>query len=145
MFLFLFVSSLPSNICSAEKRMLFSFLSLDILDWHRYLENFMSLASSRFGSAKSSERIFHQFERSPYADISSTALTYQASPRIDTLAKPRLRRDTTIRDGKSPAEINGSCLFGGSLQDFADITVIPPIRVWAKLRLERAVQRVWPI
>lgn len=60
----------------------------------------MSLATRRFHSASSSRRKVYHIERSPYSNISSGALHYRSTDRIENLAKPKLRRDTTIRDGK---------------------------------------------
>lgn len=60
----------------------------------------MSLATRRFHSASSSRRKYYQIERSPYSNISSGALSYQPTDRIENLAKPKFRRDSTIRDGK---------------------------------------------
>lgn len=51
-------------------------------------------------STKSDERKIYQYERSPFTSVSMTALNYQATDRIVSLSKPRLRKETTIRDGK---------------------------------------------
>lgn len=60
----------------------------------------MSLATRRFHSATSSRRQYYQPERSPYSNISAGALIYQSTSRIENLARPKLRRDSTVRDGK---------------------------------------------
>jgi len=60
----------------------------------------MAFASSSFTSIKSDERKIYQYERSPFTSVSMTALNYQATNRIKSLSKPKLRKDTTIRDGK---------------------------------------------
>ncbi|CAF1291714.1 unnamed protein product [Rotaria magnacalcarata] len=66
----------------------------------------MAFASASFCSAKSDERKVFQYEKSPFTSVSMSALNYQATDRIRTLSKPRLRKDTTIRDGFSRYESN---------------------------------------
>ncbi|CAF0771777.1 unnamed protein product [Rotaria sordida] len=61
----------------------------------------MAFASSSFYSMKSDERKVYQYERSPFTSVSMSALNYQATDRIRSLSKPKLRRETTIRDGFS--------------------------------------------
>jgi len=59
----------------------------------------MVFASSSFVSTNSDERKIFQYERSPFTSVSMSALNYQATDRILSLSKPKIRRDTTIRDG----------------------------------------------
>lgn len=59
----------------------------------------MALNSNSSNSVKSNEREYYEFERSPYSFVSPSALIYQATDRIKLLAKPKIRKDTTIRDG----------------------------------------------
>ncbi|CAF0829120.1 unnamed protein product [Adineta steineri] len=54
----------------------------------------------------SDQRSYHEFERSPYTAVPSTALSYGATQRIASLAKPKYRRDTTVRDGFSRYYLN---------------------------------------
>ncbi|CAF2994974.1 unnamed protein product [Rotaria sp. Silwood2] len=61
----------------------------------------MAFVSSSFYSTKSDERKVYQYERSPFTSVSMSALNYQATDRITSLSKPKLRKDTTIRDGFS--------------------------------------------
>jgi hypothetical protein len=58
------------------------------------------ISSSSFISIESDQRKIYQYERSPFTSVSMIALNYRATDRIKTLSKPKLRRDTTIRDGK---------------------------------------------
>jgi hypothetical protein len=60
----------------------------------------MAFASSSFYSTKSGERNIYQYERSPFTSVSMTSLTYKATDRIISLSKPKIRKETTIRDGK---------------------------------------------
>jgi len=59
-----------------------------------------SASSSSFSSRQSDERKTHEFERSPYTTVSMSSLNYKATDRIVTLAKPKQRIDSAIRDGK---------------------------------------------
>jgi hypothetical protein len=59
----------------------------------------MAFHSTSFGSFKSYERKYHLYDRSPFASVSMLALNYQATDRIKSLSKPKIRRETTIRDG----------------------------------------------
>lgn len=60
----------------------------------------MALISTSSFSFKSYEQKYARYERSPFASVSMSALNYQATDRILSLAKPKIRRETTIRDGK---------------------------------------------
>ncbi len=51
-------------------------------------------------SATVSERRYYLYERVPFTRIPMTALYYNPTARIQSLAQPKIRRDTTIRDGK---------------------------------------------
>jgi hypothetical protein len=61
----------------------------------------MAFVSSSFYSTKSDERKAYQYERSPFTSVSMSAINYQVTDRILTLAKPKFRKETTIRDGKN--------------------------------------------
>ena len=43
---------------------------------------------------------FKSHGRSQFASVSMLALNYQATDRVKSLAKPKIRRETTIRDGE---------------------------------------------
>ncbi len=60
----------------------------------------MALISSSCFSFKSYEQKYPRYRRSPFASVSMLALNYQATDRIKSLAKPKIRRETTIRDGE---------------------------------------------
>jgi hypothetical protein len=60
----------------------------------------MAFVSASFFSTSSDERKFYQYERSPFISVSMSALNYKATDRISKLAKPKIRRETTIREGK---------------------------------------------
>jgi hypothetical protein len=58
------------------------------------------VSSSSSFSTRSDERKIYLYERSPFTSVSMSALNYQATDRVLSLSKPKLRKDTTIRDGK---------------------------------------------
>ncbi len=64
------------------------------------------VSSSSSYSFKSYERKYPQYERSLFSSISMSALNYQATDRIKSLAKPKIRKETIIRDGKKKLLIN---------------------------------------
>lgn len=66
----------------------------------------MSLKSARWNSAKYSERSFHEFERLPFTSISLAALNYNPTERVLSLAKPKIRRDTTIKENGKELRLN---------------------------------------
>ena len=59
----------------------------------------MAFVSPSFYSTNSDERKIYQYERSPFTSVSMPALNYQATDRIMKLSKPKVRRETTIREG----------------------------------------------
>ncbi|CAF0876679.1 unnamed protein product [Rotaria sordida] len=61
----------------------------------------MALSASSSHSSKSYERKYYEYERSPYSFVTPSALIYQATDRIQSLSKPKIRKDTTIREGYS--------------------------------------------
>lgn len=61
----------------------------------------MVFASPSFISQASDERKIYKYERSPFTSVSMSALNYQATDRILSLSKPKIRRDMTIRDGRN--------------------------------------------
>jgi hypothetical protein len=68
----------------------------------------MAFLSTSFCSFKSYERKYHLYERSPFASVSMTALNYQATDRVRSLSKPKIRRETTIQDGRKRCSLNFS-------------------------------------
>ena len=60
----------------------------------------MAFSSSSSYSLKAYDEKFPRYVRSPFASVSMLALNYRATDRIKSLAKPRIRRETTIRDGE---------------------------------------------
>ncbi|CAF1271097.1 unnamed protein product [Rotaria magnacalcarata] len=61
----------------------------------------MALDASSLNSFKTNERDCYQCERSPYSFVTPAALIYHATDRIKSLARPKIRKDTTIREGFS--------------------------------------------
>ncbi len=61
----------------------------------------MAFVSASFYSTSSDERKIYLYERSPFTSVSMPALNYQATDRIVKLSKPKIRRETTIREGKN--------------------------------------------
>lgn len=61
----------------------------------------MPFLPKTFYSVKPDTRKSYQYERSPLTSVSLPSLNYQATDRITSLAKPKVRKDTTVRDGKS--------------------------------------------
>lgn len=59
----------------------------------------MSFLPKTFYSVKPDGRKEFQYERSPFHSVSLPALNYQATDRISSLSKPKVRKETTIRDG----------------------------------------------
>lgn len=90
----------------------------------------MAFASSSFVSTKSDERKFYLHERSPFTSVSLTSLTYKATPRIRSLSKPKLRKETTIREGKILINVFLNKYF--SLKVFLVLNIIQHIQVLAK-------------
>ncbi len=60
----------------------------------------MAFASSSWYSHKADERKAFQYERSPFISVSMSALNYQATDRVLSLAKPKIRKETTVREGR---------------------------------------------
>ncbi|CAF0893544.1 unnamed protein product [Adineta ricciae] len=52
-----------------------------------------------FSPRVTDKRTAHEFEKSPYSIVRSSSLNYHATQRIASLSRPKIRRDTTIRDG----------------------------------------------
>ncbi|UJR33080.1 hypothetical protein I4U23_020539 [Adineta vaga] len=52
-----------------------------------------------FSPRVTDKRTAHEFEKSPYRVVSLSTLNYHPTNRIQLLSKPKIRRDTTIRDG----------------------------------------------
>ncbi|CAF3583477.1 unnamed protein product [Rotaria sp. Silwood1] len=61
----------------------------------------MALSATSSHSFKTYERKYYEYERSPYPFVPPPALIYQATDRIRSLSKPKIRKETTIREGFS--------------------------------------------
>ena len=59
----------------------------------------MALASRSFYSNDSDERKIYQYERSPFTSVPLSAMTYKPTHRIASLSKPKIKKDTTVREG----------------------------------------------
>ena len=65
----------------------------------------MAFVSTSFSSFKPYERKYYLYDRSPFASVSMIALEYQPTDRIKSLSKPKIRKETTIRDGKKECRL----------------------------------------
>lgn len=84
------------------------------------------VGSGRPKPRQTDHRDRHEFEVSPYRIVHRSTLSYSASARISSLARPKIRRDTTIRDGMRVRQHFGrvSLYLRGSFQVFrATITI----------------------
>ena len=59
----------------------------------------MAFASTSLNSFEFYRKRYVHYEQSQFSSVSMLALNYQATDRIKSLAKPKLRRETTLRDG----------------------------------------------
>ena len=59
----------------------------------------MSFLPKTFYAVKPDDRKEFQYERSPFHSVSLPALNYQVTDRIVSLSKPKIRKETTIREG----------------------------------------------
>lgn len=88
----------------------------------------MALASRSFYSNGSDERKIFQYERSPITSVPLSAMTYKPTERISGLSKPKIKKDTTVREGnfvEFHLMRNRLLLF----KDFHAMLVIQPILV----------------
>lgn len=75
---------------------LFCFLSRQLGE----IKKNMTFLAKSFYTVRPDERDSFQYERSPFMSVSLPALNYTPSSRTVSLATPKVRQDTTIRDGK---------------------------------------------
>lgn len=88
----------------------------------------MALASRSFYSSDSDERKIFLYERSPFTSVSLGAMTYKPTNRITNLSKPKIKKDTTVREGNcSQFDLKENRLL--LFKDFHAMLVIQPIRV----------------
>ena len=79
----------------------------------------MSFAAKSFYAVKPDEREYFQYERAPATSVSMPALNYQATDRIASLAKPKIRHDTTIREGRDIVDVRCQTRFYSMILGFS--------------------------